>query len=82
MERRRGKRGSWGAYVQGGNLEELDLLGSRLSLEISCSVHYPAYDKNMFECWCGVTFPVYLLEGGDWDRVRELHKEGPVDDEK
>ena len=75
---RKGRRGSWGAYVQGGNLEEIDLLGSKLSLEISCPVHYPAYGKDIFECRCGIPFPLYVLKGGNWDKIRELHKKGPV----
>ena len=81
METRKGTRGSWGAYVQAGNLAELDPLGSRLSMEIHCPVHYPAYGKNIFECYCGVTFPLYLLKGGDWEKVRELHERGPVNGE-
>jgi len=79
---RKGVRGSWGAYTQEGNLAELDILGSKLSLEISCPVHYPAYGKNLFECRCGVLFPTYLLKGGDWDKVRELHEKGPIDNEE
>ena len=71
---RKGVRGSWGAYAQEGNLDELDTLGSRLSQEISCPVHYPAYGKNLFECICGVTFPLFLLKGGDWNKIREIHK--------
>lgn len=82
MERRRGPRGSWGAYIQGGNLAELEALGSKLSLEISCPVHYPAYGKNVFECKCGVLFPIYFLKYGDWNKVRELHERGPINNEK
>lgn len=79
MVMREGKRGSWGAYMQSGNLGELELLGSRLNLEISCPVHYPAYGKNLFECRCGVIFPLYILRQGDWDKIRELHQKGPID---
>lgn len=76
------RRGNWGAYVQDNKFRELDELGSRLSLEIDCPVHYPAYDKNIFECKCGVLFPLYLLRGGDWEAIKQKHKEGlkPDDD--
>lgn len=67
---------TWRAFAQQGNLQEIDILGSRLSREIDCPVHYPAYNKNMFECQCGVTFPVFLVKSGDWDKVREIHKNG------
>lgn len=63
----------WGVYTQDNKFRELDRLGSRLSLEIHCPVHYPAFDKNMFECRCGVVFPIYMLKGGDWDSIRQKH---------
>ena len=65
----------WGAYVQPGLDEEIDSLGSRLSVEISCPVHYPAYGKNLFECKCGVIFPLYLVRSRDWDRIKHKHVE-------
>lgn len=65
----------WEAYTQKGLTEEIDSLGSRLSREISCPVHYPAYGKNLFECHCGVIFPLYLVKGGDWGLIREKHLE-------
>lgn len=68
--------GSWGAWLQGGDLQDLERLGQRLSLEIGCAVHYPAYGKHMFECMCHVTFPVYVIKGGDWNKIREIHKNG------
>jgi len=52
------------------------MLGSQLSKEISCPVHYPAWNKNMFECKCNITFPYYIVKAKDWDRVREIHKNG------
>ncbi len=67
---------TWGAYIQQGNLQELETLGSQLSVEIGCSVHYPAFNKNMFECNCGVTFPLFIIKGRDWDKIREIHKNG------
>ena len=66
---------TWGAYIQPGLSEELDSLGSKLSVEIGCAVHYPAYNKHLFECRCGVIFPVYLVKGGDWEVVRRKHEE-------
>ena len=69
--------GSWGYYIQGNLKEkEIDELGSRLSVIIHCPVHYPAYDKRMFECKCGVVFPLYLLEGGHFtvEQIKEKHE--------
>lgn len=65
--------GVWGSYMRPGFNEEIDSLGSKLSLEIGCPVHYPAFDKNLFECRCGVVFPLYLLRGGNWEAVRKKH---------
>ena len=67
----------WGYYMQGSDqLVEVDELGSQLSLIIGCAVHYPAYAKNMFECRCGVCFPVGLVRGFiKYDKPIELlHK--------
>ena len=69
---------TWGAYIQTGITEEIDNLGSQLSLEIGCSVHYPAYNKNLFECKCGVIFPLYIVRGRNWELVRRKHKEERV----
>ncbi len=66
---------SWGAYVQQGLDNELDLLGSKLSIEIGCPVHYPAYNKRLFECRCGVIFPYYLVDGGNWEGIKRKHEE-------
>jgi len=69
---------TWGAYIQTGITEEVDSLGSQLSLEIGCAVHYPAYNKNLFECKCGVIFPLYIVRGRNWELVRRKHKEERV----
>ena len=65
----------WGAYAQLGNFEEIDRLGSELSLAIHCAVHFPAYNKNLYECRCGVIFPLYLVKGGDWKAIIQKHVE-------
>ena len=71
---------TWGAYTQQGNLQELDTLGSRLSLAIRCPVHYPAYNKNVFECKCNVTFSLFIVKGavgnGNWEPIIKKHKDG------
>lgn len=70
---------AWGAYVQGNEqFQELESLGSELSIQISCPVHFPAFGKNLFECKCEVTFPVYLVRSRNWDKIRQRHegKEG------
>jgi len=64
----------WGAYVQNGNLEEIEELGAELSVRIDCPVHYPAYNKNIFECRCGVIFPLYLVKGKNWKLIIEKHE--------
>lgn len=70
----------WGSYLQGGNAdwELLERLGSQLSLRIDCAVHYPAYDKRLFECK-HTTFPRFAIESAnsssDWSAVIKHHKE-------
>ncbi|KKN53776.1 hypothetical protein LCGC14_0598690 [marine sediment metagenome] len=64
---------TWGAYQQPGLDEEIDSLGSQLSIEIGCAVHYPAYNKNLFECMCGVIFPLYVVKGQDWKLIKQKH---------
>ncbi len=64
---------TWGAYIQSGNLEEVDSLGSELSLRIHCPVHYPAYNKNLFECRCGVIFPLYVVKGRNCEIIIKKH---------
>ena len=54
--------------------EKLMRLGSQLSIEINCVVRYPAYDKRMFECGCGVTFPLFIVEGENWEMAKEKHQ--------
>ena len=62
---------TWGAYQQSGLNEEVDGLGARLSIEIGCAVHYPAYNKNLFECKCGVIFPLYVVKGRNWQIIKQ-----------
>ncbi len=66
----------WGYYLQGSDqMQEIDELGNKLSVQINCGVHYPAFGKHLYECMCGVIFPVYLLKGGNWELVRKRHDE-------
>jgi len=60
---------------QGGQWQEIDELGSRLSVEIGCPVHYPAFGKRLFECRCGVVFAAYLVAGKDWKLIKRKHIE-------
>lgn len=67
--------------MQGGdNQEKLEREGSELNKHLSCPVHYPAFDKRLFECKCGVIFPRFVVEhaveSGDWEAILKLHKEG------
>jgi len=73
--------GSWGYYLQGNEDQQfLNKAGGELSKVIDCAVHYPAFDKRMFECKCGVLFPVFVvrsaLDSGDWSAVLKQHEEG------
>ena len=66
---------TWGSYIQNGFSEELDKLGSELSIKINCPVHYPAYNKHLFECKCGVIFPVYFVQGNSWEDIIQKHQD-------
>lgn len=57
------------------NYMHLRETGVQLSIALDCPVHYPAFGKRLFECACGVTFPLYVLDGGNFDEVIRLHKE-------
>ena len=71
----------WGSYVQGGDeWEKIDRAGRELSSFLSCGkIHYPAFRKRLFECSCGVVFPVWMVEAAvqsnDWSMIEEKHKE-------
>lgn len=64
---------TWGYYIQQGLDEKIDRLGSKLSIELNCPVHYPAYGKKLFECKCGKVFPVYVVQQEDWEGMKEKH---------
>jgi hypothetical protein len=52
----------WGFYVQGSDeLIEIEKCGEKLSLLIHCPIHYPAWGKPIFECKCGVLFPLFVV---------------------
>lgn len=66
----------WGFFMQGSDqMQEVMELGEKLSLAIGCTVHYPAFGKNLFECKCGVIFPVYFVRSKNWDLVKKRHEE-------
>jgi len=66
----------WGFYQQGSDQQiEIEELGSYLSLVIGCSVHYPAWGKNMYECLHGVVFPKYLVKGKNSKVLQGKHNE-------
>lgn len=71
---------TWTSYNNGNNQEELDKLGSQLSLILHCPVRYceAQYHKPIFECKCGIIFPVFVvsgaLESNDWSQVIKRHK--------
>ncbi len=61
-------------------MSEIDSLGAELSLKVNCAIRYSAaiVNKPIFECHCGVAFPLYALQGarasGDWVHILEKHK--------
>ena len=65
----------WGYFMQGSDqMIEVEELGTKLSLEIDCAVHYPAFGKKLYECNCNVVFPFYVVKGEDWEAMRKLHR--------
>jgi len=66
--------GNWGYFMQGCD-QEIDELGSELSKAIHCPVHYPAFGKRLFECQCGVVFPVYIVSSRNWELMKKKHTE-------
>jgi hypothetical protein len=66
----------WGFFEQGSDqLQERMEMGEWLSLVLHCPVHYPAYGKNLFECQCGVIFPLYVVKYRNEELVTKKHKE-------
>lgn len=57
------------------NEAEVDEMGSKLSLVICCPVRYWAHGKPLFECGCGVVFPLYVVKAGRWIEVARKHKD-------
>lgn len=65
----------WGYFMQGNeNQEELERLGIKLNSAIDCPIHYPAFGKRLFECWCGVIFPLFVVEAHNEEFLRKVHK--------
>ena len=61
--------------MQPGLSRELEQAGAQLSIEVNCPIHYPAFNKNLFECKHGVVFPVWIPFGGNWDIARTKHED-------
>jgi len=65
---------------EGSHVAEVEKIGAKLSKVIDCPVRYPAYDKNIFACHCGITFPVFVVKAAydsdNWSDVLKIHKEG------
>lgn len=66
----------WGFFQQGNEqVQRIMMLGEKLNLAINCTVHYPAFGKNLFECKCNKTFPVYVVEGRSPEELAKIHSE-------
>ena len=59
-------------------LNKIMELGEYLNLTIGCPVRYPAFDHNIFECKCGIPFPVFVVEGNrdSPDVLIKIHRDG------
>jgi hypothetical protein len=71
----------WGFTVQGSDDQiEVEKLGEWLSQVIHEAVHYPAWGKPIFECRCGVLFPLFAVkacyEKNDEDMLKGQHEDG------
>jgi len=67
----------WGFFQQGSDqTQEMMELGAELSIRIHCPVHYPAFGRRVFECKCGVIFPLYMVQPKDWANIDKHHKKG------
>jgi hypothetical protein len=71
----------WGFHLQGSQANrDKDSMGAELSVILDCPVHYPAFDKGLYECECGIVFPQhavkYAWQSKDWSAITELHSSG------
>ena len=55
-------------------MQEIDELGLKLNNAIECPIHFPAFGKNLFECYCGKIFPVYVVKGSTSTQLKILHE--------
>lgn len=68
---------SWGFFQQGNsNMDDVMRLGQKLNLAIECPIHYPAFGKRVFECKCGVLFPLFLVDGRTDEQLQHIHCQG------
>lgn len=58
--------------------EKLEALGLKLNLAIDCPIHYPAFGKRIFECKCGMTFPLFVVEARTSEDLAAIHRGEPV----
>lgn len=63
---------SWNS--QNERISESDELGCKLSIALDCPVHRIA-GLDIFECRCGVIFPLYLIRRENWATIRRRHDE-------
>lgn len=67
----------WGFFQQGADQQlEVHELGLRLNKVLDCSIHWPAWGKNLYECKHGVTFMPFMIKGYSDDKLKEIHEEG------
>lgn len=60
---------------------EINDMGSQLSIEVGCPIHYLAYQygKPVYECKHGITFPLFTVtqatQKNNWIDIHKRHRE-------
>lgn len=73
---------SWGYYMQGSDQQiEMEELGLWLNTVIQCPVHYMAFGKPIYECKCGILFPLFGVRAcypKEGERLLHMHATGSI----
>ena len=69
-------KSAWGFEQIGGFPEDIERLGSRLSIELGCPIKFPGFEKNTFVCRHEMVIPVFRLKVDEgWTFVKREHEE-------
>lgn len=65
--------------MQQDSMDNIDLLGRKLSLLLDCTIRMPANGNNILVCNHNVAFSIQRLRGSaDWSWARKHHKDKEV----